>query len=167
MRSLRTTVLLLALAVSLAACGFQLRGKADLPAEMALTQLVVDDPYSPLAKRVQTMLEQNGVKFVSGSEATAILEIPVNNVTTSVLTIADNARVREYRVGHTIQFRLLDAGGTELLSMQTLSQSREISFDEQKILASSREQEYLKQDLAEDLARLLVSRLESVSAGPG
>ena len=167
MRFLRTLVLMLALAVSLAACGFQLRGEADLPPEMALTQLVVDDPYSPLAKRVQTMLEQNGVKFVSGSEATAILEIPVNNVTTSVLTIADNARVREYRVGHTVQFRLLDAGGTELLSMQTLSQSREISFDEQKILASSREQEYLKQDLAEDLARLLVSRLESVSAGPG
>ena len=51
--------------------------------------------------------------------------------------------------------------------MQTLRQSREVSFDEQKILASSREQEYLKQDLAEDLARLLVSRLESVSAGPG
>ena len=167
MQHLRTLILMLALAVSLAACGFQLRGEADLPPEMALTQLVVDDPYSPLAKRVQTMLEQNGVKFVSGSEATAILEIPVNNVTTSVLTIADNARVREYRVGHTVQFRLLDAGGTELLSMQTLSQSREISFDEQKILASSREQEYLKQDLAEDLARLLVSRLESVSAGPG
>lgn len=167
MRQLRTLVLMLAVAMSLAACGFQLRGEADLPQQMALTQLVVDDPYSPLAKRVQTMLEQNGVKFVSGSEATAILEIPVNQVTTSVLTIADNARVREYRVGHTIQFRLLDAGGTELLSMQTLSQSREISFDEQKILASSREQEYLKQDLAEDLARLLVSRLESVSAGPG
>lgn len=158
---------MLALAMSLAACGFQLRGEADLPPEMALTQMVVNDPYSPLAKRVQTMLEQNGVKFVSGSEATAILEIPVNAVTTSVLTIADNARVREYRVGHTVQFRLLDAGGTELLSLQTLSQSREISFDEQKILASSREQEYLKQDLAEDLARLLVSRLESVSAGPG
>ncbi len=167
MRPLRTLVLMLALALSLAACGFQLRGEADLPPQMALTQLVVDDPYSPLARRVQTMLEQNGVKFVSGSEATAILEIPVNQVTTSVLTIADNARVREYRVGHTVQFRLLDTGGTELLSMQTLSQSREISFDEQKILASSREQEYLKQDLAEDLARLLVSRLESVSAGPG
>lgn len=167
MRQLRTLVLMLAVAMLLAACGFQLRGEADLPPQMTLTQLVVDDPYSPLAKRVQTMLEQNGVKFVSGSEATAILEIPVNQVTTSVLTIADNARVREYRVGHTVQFRLLDAGGTELLSMQTLSQSREISFDEQKILASSREQEYLKQDLAEDLARLLVSRLESVSAGPG
>ena len=164
---LRTALTLLAATLLLGACGFQLRGEADLPPEMALTQMVADDPYSTLARRVQTLLEQNGVKFVSGSEATAILEIPVNEVVTSVLTIADNARVQEYRVSHTVQFRLLDAGGSELLTMQVLRQSREISFDEQKILASSREQEYLKEDLAEDLARLLVSRLESVSAGPG
>ena len=87
--------------------------------------------------------------------------------TTDVLTIADNARVREYRVSHTVQFRLTDAAGRELMALQTLRQAREISFDEQKILASSREQEYLKKDLAEDLARLIVNRLESVAAGPG
>lgn len=164
---IRNALLITSLAVLLGGCGFQLRDKADLPPEMALTQMVVDDPYSPLARRVQTMLEQSGVKLVSASQATAILEIPVNESITSVLTIADNARVREYRVSHVVQFRLIDAGGAELLSMQTLRQSREISFDEQKILATSREQEYLKEDLAEDLARLLVSRLESVSAGPG
>lgn len=167
MPGFRNALILLAAAWLLTACGFQLRGKADLPSEMSLTQMVVEDPYSTLARRVQTLLEQNGVSFVSGSQATAILEIPVNEVVTSVLTIGDNARVREYRISHTVQFRLIGAGGEELLPLQTLTQAREISFDEQKILASSREQEYLKEDLAEDLARLLVSRLESVTAGSG
>ena len=158
-------LLISALVLVLSACGFQLRGKADLPAEMERTQMVVEDGNSTLARRVRTLLEQNGVRLVGGDEATAILEIPLNEVVTSVLTIADNARVREYRISHTVQFRLVDAAGNELLTTQTLRQAREISFDEQKILASSREQEYLKQDLAEDLARLLVSRLESVSDG--
>lgn len=165
MYSRRAAVTLLALALLLAGCGFQLRGQADLPQEMAMTAMVVDDPYSTFARRVQTLLEQNGVQFVGASKATAILEIPVNEVSTSVLTIADNARVREYRVSHVVSFRLTDAAGKELLTTQTLRQTRDISFDEQKILASSREQEYLKEDLAEDLARLLVSRLESVTAG--
>ena len=164
---IRHALLLTTFAMLLSGCGFQLRDHAELPPEMALTQMVVDDPYSPLARRVKKLLEQNGVQFVSADRATAILEIPMNESITSVLTIADNARVREYRVSHVVQFRLLDAGGAELLTMQTLRQSREISFDEQKILAASREQEYLKEDLAEDLARLLVNRLESVSAGPG
>ena len=167
MSASRTLLALALLAPLLAACGFQLRGAGGLPPEMARTQLVVDDPYGTLARRLRTLLEQSGVQIVDGAAATAVLEIPQDRVTTDVLTIADNARVREYRISHTVQFRLTDSGGRELMGLQTLRQAREISFDEQKILASSREQEYLKKDLAEDLARLIVNRLESVAAGPG
>lgn len=167
MRPARILLLLLLLAPLLGGCGFQLRSSAGLPPEMARTQLVIENPDGTMARRLRTLLEQGGVQIVGGDTATAILEIPQNRVTTDVLTIADNARVREYRVSHTVQFRLTDAEGRELMALQTLRQAREISFDEQKILASSREQEYLKRDLAEDLARLIVNRLESVSAGPG
>jgi LPS-assembly lipoprotein len=154
-------------AVLLSGCGFQLRDAARLPPEMASTQLVIGDEYSVLARRVRLMLEQSGVRFVSGDQASAVLEIPQNQVVTEVLTIADNARVREYRVTHTVKFRLTDAEGRELIGWQTLRQAREISFDEQKILAASREQEYVKKDLAETLARLLVARLETIYVSQG
>lgn len=163
----RLSLTLLAAAWLCSACGFQLRDQASLPPEMARTQMVVDDEYSTLARRVRIMLERSGVQFVESGQATAILEIPANRVVTEVLTIADNARVREYRITHTVQFRLTDATGQELIGMQTLRQSREVSFDEQKILASSREQEYLREDLAETLARLLVARLESIYVSRG
>ena len=146
-------------------CGFQLRNNVELPPQMAKTQMVVDDEYSPLARRVRVMLEQNGVQFVGSKSASAILEIPVNSVVTDVLTIGDNARVREYRVSHTVRFRLLDANGEVLVDWQNLRQAREVSFDEQQILAGSREQEYLKKELAETLSRLLIARLESVPVG--
>lgn len=161
------TLLFLALSLALSGCGFQLRDHADLPPQMAQTQMVINDQYSPLARRVKTMLEQNGVRFVNADQATAILEIPENEVVTNVLTIGNNARVQEYRITHTVQFRLSDAQGNEILPMQTLRQTSVVRFDEEKILAMSREQEYLKNDLAETLARLLVTRLESVSAGSG
>jgi outer membrane lipopolysaccharide assembly protein LptE/RlpB len=48
--------------------------------------------------------------------------------------------------------------------MQSMRQTREISFDEQEILAAAREQEYLKQDLVNTLSRLLVTRLETVGS---
>jgi len=153
---------LLGLVLLCTGCGFQLREDADLPPQMAKTQMVIDDEYSPLARRVKIILEQSGVQFVGGDQATAILEIPVNRVVSDVLTIGDNARVREYRISHTVRFRLVDAGGTELLGWQNLRQAREISFNEQRILAGSREQEYLEKELAETLSRLLVTRLESV-----
>ena len=158
---------ILGLALLCTGCGFQLRNNVELPPQMAKTQMVVDDEYSTLARRVRVMLEQNGVQFVNADEATAILEIPVNNVVTDVLTIGDNARVREYRISHTVRFRLLDAQGQVLVGWQNMRQAREISFDEQRILAGSREQEYLKEDLAETLSRLLIARLESAPAGSG
>ncbi len=150
----------MATALALSACGFQLRDSADLPSEMANTNLVIDNKYSDLARRLEVLLIQSGVQLVGPDEATAILEVPVNRVVTDVLTIGDNARVREYRVSHTVEFRLLDAGGAELLPQQTLRQTREISFDEQEILGASREQEYLQKDLANLMARLILQRLE-------
>lgn len=148
-------------------CGFQLRTDAELPPQMSRTQMVIDDEYSPLARKVRVMLEQSGVQLVNGEQATAILEIPVNQVATDVLTIGDNARVQEYRISHTVRFRLLGADGQELIGWQNLRQAREVSFDEQKILAGSREQEYLENELAETLSRLLIARLESVPASSG
>jgi len=148
-------------------CGFQLRTDAELPPQMSRTQMVIDDEYSPLARKVRVMLEQSGVQLVNGEQATAILEIPVNQVATDVLTIGDNARVQEFRISHTVRFRLLGADGQELIGWQNLRQAREVSFDEQKILAGSREQEYLENELAETLSRLLIARLESVPASSG
>lgn len=163
----RVPLALLLVAWLCSACGFQLRDEASLPPQMSQTEMLIGDEYSTLARRVRVMLERSGVRFVEGPEATAILEIPQNQVVTEVLTIGDNARVREYRLTHTVQFRLTDTEGRELIGLQTLRQSREISFDEQNILASSREQEYLKKDLAETMARLLVARLESIYVSQG
>jgi LPS-assembly lipoprotein len=141
------------------ACGFQLREDTELPPEMARTRMVVNDEYSLLARRVRVLLEKSGATFVSSENATAFLEIPTNSVVTEVLTVGDNARVREFRISHTVKFRVTDPDGRDIIPLQTMRQAREISFDEQKILASSREQEYLKRDLAETLARMLVTRL--------
>ncbi|MDX1554536.1 MAG: LPS assembly lipoprotein LptE [Xanthomonadales bacterium] len=155
----RLVVLMLAGSL-VSACGFQLRDRADLPPEMARTHLTVDGEYSALARRLRVLLEQSGAELVGPDQALSFLEVPVNRVVTEVLTIGDNARVREYRVSHTVEFRLLDSAGSELIPMQTLRQTREISFDEQEILGNTREQEYMQQDLANTLARLILRRLE-------
>ena len=139
----------------------------ELPPEMVHMSMVIDDEYSLLARRVRVLLEQSGATFVGSEDATAFLEIPINNVVTEVLTVGDNARVREFRISHTVKFRVMDDDGLEIIPLQTIRQAREISFDEQQILATSREQEYLKQDLAETLARMLVTRLGSSSTPSG
>jgi outer membrane lipopolysaccharide assembly protein LptE/RlpB len=46
-----------------------------------------------------------------------------------------------------------------MIPLQTLEQSRVYKFNEQDILAAERESEFLRDDLADSLARMVVRRL--------
>jgi len=152
-------VLASAVMVLLGGCGFHLQTKPELPPEMQRTRLEIQDPYGQFARRLQTHLEQSGVNIVTAAEGAAVLEVPLNAARKEIQSIGDNARVREFLVRHTVQFRLLSSDGTELVPLQTFEQSRIYSFNEQDILAAEREDEYLRNELADSLARMVVRRL--------
>ena len=143
----------------ISACGFQLQTRTDLPAEMQRTRLEVQLPYSAFAQRLETYLEQSGVKVVTALDDAAILQVPVNESRKEIQSIGDNARVREFLIRHTVKFRLLDSEGNEMIPLQTFEQSRVYSFNEQNILAAEREDEFLRDDLSDSLARMVVRRL--------
>lgn len=140
------------------ACGFHLQSKPEFPLEMKRVKFEVQNPYGQFARRLETHLEQNGVDVVV-ARPDAILEVPVNATRKEIQSIGDNARVREFLLRHTVQFRLLAADGSELIPLQTFEQSRVYSFNEQDILAAEREDEFLRNDLADSLARMVVRRL--------
>ena len=150
---------LLVFASMINACGFHLQSKPELPLEIQQVKLEVQGPYSQFARRLEAHLEQNGVNVVTTRPEAAILEVPVNTTRKEIQSIGDNARVREFLLRHTIQFRLLASDGSELVPMQTIEQSRVYSFNEQDILAAEREDEFLRNDLADSLARMVVRRL--------
>jgi LPS-assembly lipoprotein len=156
---LQHPALLAAITLLLAACGFQLQSRAELPAAMQQTRLEVQMPYSQFARRLEILLEQNGVQVVTGTEKAAVLEVPRNETLKVIQSIGDNARVREFLIRHTVQFRLLDSSGSEIVPMQTLVESRVYTFNEQNILAAEREDEFLRNELADSLARMVVRRL--------
>jgi LPS-assembly lipoprotein len=159
MVKLSRPLILLLVMQFLAACGFQLQTRSELPPEMALTRLEIVSPYSEFARRLETHLEQNGVKVVTAPEEAAVLQVPVNRMRKEIQSIGDNARVREFLLRHTVEFRLLDANGNELVPLQTFEQSRVYSFNEQDILAAERENEFLRDDLSDSMARMVVRRL--------
>jgi len=150
----------------LTGCGFHLQSRVELPAEMAQVRIAIQSPYGEFARRVESLLEQNGAKIVNSADHAALLEVPVNRVRKEIQSIGDNARVREYLIRHTIQFRLLDPDGKELIPLQTFELSRVYSFNKQDILAAEREDEFLRNELADSLARTLVRRLGTYSASP-
>jgi LPS-assembly lipoprotein len=159
MMKIRRLFFTLAAMVLVSACGFQVQTRAELPPEMQRTRLEVQSPDSEFARRLEVHLEQNGVKVVTVLGDAAVLEVPLNRTRKEIQSIGDNARVREFLVRHTVQFRLLDSEGKEMIPLQTFEQSRIYQFNEQDILAAERENEFLTNDLADSLACMVVRRL--------
>ena len=95
-------------AIFIASCGFHLQAESVLPVEMTQTRLEIQNPYSPFARRLLNLLEQSGINIVETGDAGAVLEVPLNVVRKEILTIGDNARVREYRVRHTVSVFNID-----------------------------------------------------------
>lgn len=159
MMKLQRLLLLTVLLLQISACGFQLQPRVELPTEMQRTRLEVQSPYSEFARRLESHLEQNGIEVVTSLDGVAVLEVPLNRMRKEIQSIGDNARVREYLLRHTVQVRLLSSDGTELIPLQEFEQSRVYSFNEQDILAAEREDEFLRDELSDSLARMVVRRL--------
>ncbi len=147
----------------MAACGFQLRGEARLPAVMDQTWLQVSDDRSAFARELVRQLEANGVVLVDQpDEQAATLEVFTERMRREPLTITGQARVREFLLMFDVEFELRDGDGNVLIERERLQLTRDYSFDEQEILAAQREQEFLEADLRRDMILRLLRRLESV-----
>jgi LPS-assembly lipoprotein len=78
-----------------------------------------------------------------------------------VLSVSALNQPNEYEVTYTVRFAVR-AGDKELLPAQDVSATRTYSFDERLLLAKDREEEILRQDMARDLADMVMRRLSSL-----
>jgi LPS-assembly lipoprotein len=157
------TLAILLLVLLLTACGFQLRGEARLPPAMAETWLNVPDDSTAFVRELSLMLRANGVEVRERPDpAAAELRIFSERIAREALTISGQARVREFVLVFDLDFELRDADGAVLIPRETLRLMRDYSFDEQEILAATREEEFLRKDLRQAMAARLLRRLEAL-----
>ncbi|MFU8832855.1 MAG: LPS assembly lipoprotein LptE [Wenzhouxiangella sp.] len=144
-------------------CGFQLRGEARLSPAMQETWLHVPDDSTAFVRELTLMLRANGVQVRSRpSDEAAELRIFAERMRREALTISGQARVREFVLVFDVDFELTDASGDLLIGRETLRMTRDYSFDEQEILAGTREEEFLRNDLRQAMAAQMLRRLEAL-----
>lgn len=95
------------------------------------------------------------------SAATAKLRILRDEVSRTVLSVSATNIPREYELTYAVRFSV-EAGGRELLAPRDVSLSRDYSFDEQQMLAKTREEELLREALARDLVGIVMRQLASL-----
>lgn len=155
-------VLLLAAGAVLSGCGFHLQGAGSLPPAMQRTYIDTRRPHSQFLTTLTDTLRQRGSEVLtSAADNAAVLNIISDDTGQRVLSVSARNIPREYEVYYAVTFSL-QIDGQRVIDGETLVVTRSYTYDETQVLAKAAEEEVLRKALAEDLARRVVRRIESV-----
>ena len=163
----RVCALVLAVSLTVSACGFHLRGDGGHYTLPFPTMYIGLPESSPLAIDLKRNIRSNGGTTVVNNprDADGIVEVltnPEKTKTKTILSLNRNGRVRQYLLTYNIVFRVLDKQGTELLAPTQLILTRPIDFNETQLLAKEQEELLLYKDMQTDLVQQMMRRIAAV-----
>jgi LPS-assembly lipoprotein len=147
---------------SLAACGFHLQGAFVAPPGMELTYVATSDQYSQFYRVLKSELRAAGVELSdTASGATAMFSIFADDTAQRLLSVSARNVPTEYEVYYTITYSL-DSGTDVLLPQQTLTLTRDYTYDSTLVLGKAREEELLRDAIVDDLVRIVMKQISTL-----
>jgi LPS-assembly lipoprotein len=158
----RAAIAALLLSVALGGCGFRLAGSEHLPAVLAKPYLSVKDPYTDFSREFERELKSSGALLQLGrQDATATIEVTKDIVEQRTLAVSARNIPTDYELRYTVTFEV-KGPDAQILAPQTITLSRDYSFEENELLAKEHEADILRAHMAQDLATMAMRILSRV-----
>ncbi len=156
----------LVLALGLSACGFHLRNKIALPADLGPVRVTSTTQYSPLAEAVATGLRHAGaVAAEADAKDVASLEILSERWGDLPIAMDDRGRAQEFSLRYAAVFVFRRADGSELVPQQVVELSRDYVSPPEAATGTTTEREILADELRREMAASILRRVDGVIQG--
>jgi LPS-assembly lipoprotein len=154
-----SSLILLATALLLTACGFKLRGEATLP---FATMFVQAPPSSQFAVQLRRAVAAGSQTKIADSQKDAQVTLQILNELRekSILSLSGAGRVSEFQLRYRVSYRLYDGKTTEYIPTSEIVLQRDFSFSDQAALSKESEELLLYRDMQADAVQQLVRRLQ-------
>jgi LPS-assembly lipoprotein len=142
---------------AVAACGFRLRGTAEVPFE----KLYVPNPTSGLALDLKRNLQAGTRARVvdDPKDADAVLQFTEEIRQKEILSLTGTGRVREFTLRYRVGFRVHDGKGGDFVPTNSIELKRDVTFNDAEILAKEAEEQLLFRDMQSDMVQQIIRRL--------
>jgi LPS-assembly lipoprotein len=153
----------------LSACGWQLQGIHRVPEYVAPLYLALTDIHSPFAESLRQRLTQAGVTVTDDlNSAQTVLRVTVDTSNHRVSSVSAFNEPQQYEVYYDVEYGLDSRApvAATLLPKQKVSAARTMSYDKTLALAKQREEMFLRDTLAAELADQLMRRLSALPKQP-
>jgi LPS-assembly lipoprotein len=154
------------LAVTVAGCGFHLRGSGP-GSSLPFTSIYLGfAETSPLGVELKRNIRAGSGTVIApdAQSAQAVLEVLGETRDKVILSLNSQGRVREYALTYALRFRVRDREGRELLAPTEIALRRAITFNESQVLAKEAEEAFLYRDMQSDLVQQIIRRLAAIPA---
>ena len=143
--------------ILLAACGFQLRGTADVPFQTIYVPSVAGGIGLDLKRNIQGGTRAKVVE--EAKQAEAVLDIVEETREKEILSLSGTGRVREFQLRYRVGFRVHDGKGKDFVPTNTVTLVRDITFNDTEVLAKETEEQLLYRDMQSDMVQQVLRRL--------
>ena len=151
------TVLAVALLLTLAACGFKLRGTAAVPFETIYLPGATGGIALDLKRNIQ--VGTNAKVVDDAAKAEAVLQFTEETKQKEVLSLTGTGKVREFQLRYRVGFRVHDNKGGEYVPQSSIQLTRDVTFNDTEILAKEQEEQILFRDMQTDMVQQILRRL--------
>jgi len=161
----RRSALVAAFCALAAGCGFHWAGSRPLPSELSWIYIDVVTPYKvskpPIEAALNTRLLRRGA-VVSGNAGAARTVLRITDLTEAreVLSVDPFGKAVEYKLTTRLRYELLE-DGAPVIPGDVMNVSRDYSFNAQQVLAKEAEEARLQAFIQDELAELVLLRLEA------
>ena len=148
----------------LCACGFHLRG-TQVATGTGISELAIKSVSAPLImEQVSSLLQLGGTRIVEPTDkAGHVLTLRNEAFDRDVLSVsADTGKVKEYQLTLHVIMSLSGDNDKLLVNNETVSVTRDYTFDESSILGKSNEETSLRNDLVRQVAAQIVRRVNAI-----
>jgi LPS-assembly lipoprotein len=147
----------LLLVTVLAACGFRLRGTAEVPFESVYLPNATSGIALDLKRNIQAGTKARVVD--DPKEADAVLQFTEETRQKEILSLTGTGRVREFQLRYRVGFRVHDGKGADYVPASTIQLTRDVTFNDAEILAKEAEEQLLFRDMQSDMVQQIMRRL--------
>jgi LPS-assembly lipoprotein len=142
-------------------CGFHLRGSVSLPFKTLF--LNINESSSFGAELRRNVRSASDVTLVDAPEkAEAIFDLLAETREKEILSVNSAGRAREYTLHYRVRYRIHDGHGRDFVPSSEISLKRDVSFNEDALLAKESEENTLYKDMQTDMVQQILRRLSLV-----
>lgn len=148
------------LLISVAACGFKLRGTENI----SFQKIYIQGAKLTISQDLIQSFKNNSVQVVTNpKDAEIILDLISERNQKTILSLSGRGLVREFELRYFVDFRTRNPKSALFEAPQSVELRTDLSFSDNALLGKGEEEQRLNADMRQNAVREIIRRLSAIS----